>query len=102
MEALAYLFVLPALLVCWLLFWAGLWVITLTPIIRLTGKGLPDTDSLFQKYSIIIGYDPQFLNEQTYGSIWKYLANLVVWAGGCVFGLYGLFYIANDFLKEFF
>ena len=74
---------------------------TITPILRLTGKKVPEDKhnfSLFHKYSIIVMYDARVLNGSTYDSTWNYLKSYTGWTVACAAGLFGLFMLADELL----
>ena len=98
MDFLLYIFLVPPFIGVWVCFWAGLLFITITPILRLTGKALPDNGSLFDKYGIILGYEARTFNESTWGSTWTYLKALAGWIFVFAFGSYGLFFLADELL----
>jgi len=98
MDFLLYILLVPPFIAVWMAFWGGLLFIIITPILRLTGKRLPDNDSLFDKYALIVFYEASILNSSTYGSTWKYLQELAGWIFIFAFGSYGLFYLADELL----
>lgn len=98
MDFIIYIFFVPPFIAFWVAFWAGLLFITITPILRLTGNNLPDNDSLFDKYGMILGYEARTLNMSTWYSTWEYLKRLAGWIFVFAFGSYGLFYLIDELL----
>ena len=96
MEALVYIFFIPPLFGLYLLTTGGFWMITISPILRVTGKPVPHLESPIDKIAMIVFYDPHQLNKVLYTSTGKFFLDWIAYVCGFSFGLYGLFYMATE------